>query len=71
MHPDVLLQNYIMNSRRVAIAGHTSITTTQRYVHPQKVAIQNAIEEISGLKFVRSAKKRRLKVVGIREKVDV
>jgi integrase len=53
-----------------AIAGHTSITTTQRYVHPQKIAIQNAIEEISGLKFVRAAKKRRLKVVGIKEKAD-
>jgi integrase len=47
-----------------AIAGHTSITTTQRYVHPQKAAIQDAIEEISGLKFVRAAKRKRLKVVG-------
>jgi integrase len=53
-----------------AIAGHTSITTTQRYVHTEKAAIQSAIEEISGLKFVRAARKRNFRVVNVKGKTN-
>lgn len=46
-----------------AIAGHSSIVMTQKYVHPQRAEIERAFEEKSSLKFVRAAKRRQLKVV--------
>jgi len=47
-----------------AIAGHSSITITQRYVHPQKAEIRGALEAKTGLKIGHAASRDRLKVVG-------
>lgn len=47
-----------------AIAGHSSITITQRYVHPQQAEIREALEAKTGLKIGHAASRDRLKVVG-------
>lgn len=46
-----------------AAAGHESITTTQRYTHPQKAEIWAAFERKSGHKIGHSARTKNLKVV--------
>ncbi len=47
-----------------AAAGHESIITTQRCVHPQEAEIWAASEKKSGHKIGHSARLRKLKVVG-------
>lgn len=53
-----------------AVAGHSSITMTQRYVHPQKDEIRKAFEEKSGRKIGHAARRDQLKVVGGDDKQD-
>ena len=47
-----------------AIAGHSSIAITQRYIHPQQTAIREALEAKTGLKIGHAASRDRLRVVG-------
>ena len=51
-----------------AAAGHSSITMTYRYVHPQKREIWAAFEKKSGHVIGHSARKENLKVVGVDKK---
>jgi integrase len=47
-----------------AIAGHSTITMTSRYVHPEKAEIWAAFERKGGHKIGHSARRKNLKVVG-------
>lgn len=53
-----------------AAAGHSSITITQRYVHPQQAEIWQAFEEKSGLKIGHAARRDQLKVVSGNDRDD-
>jgi len=50
-----------------AAAGHSSITMTYRYVHPQKREIWAAFEKKSGHKIGHTARKQNFKIVGSEE----
>lgn len=50
-----------------AAAGHSSITMTFRYVHPQKREIWAAFEKKSGHKIGHTARKQSFKIVGSEE----
>lgn len=54
-----------------AIAGHSSITMTFRYIHPQKAEIRKMFEEKSGLKIGHAMRRSILKTVGEADEVKL